>query len=625
MAVILPSAYRDGTTTVVQGGTTVTGQGTLFLKSVLPGDWYTTDDGYFVMIASVDSNTSLTLISGYPGASRVAGTYSVMLQSDIARMQETSRQLLEALQSGPVYGLSALPATPNSIYGTDASGQPAILSREVIVPARLASTAQPVVASGALNSVSETGWVRVASADVTTVGGPAGGGNGVCFTIVFDANSSVQTYTQVTSASGASRQWVRNKAGGVWTDWTPTVVGDVSNASNLLSGTVPNDRFPSRLKPLPDFVSDWNNVRENGFYFGGPQSVNTPAQPWSFVGFVKAQSSSYCVQTLTALGVSDPASNVTFERQIVNNVPSAWFRVRYTEAELDARYMRPSQAVANSQLPGRLRQDGQVITDWNNAIQSGFYFGESAANSPPGIDGGLIGYVASANGDGAVVQTVVRWWGITATSSATWRRAKQGPNSWTTWEFQLTNISDLDARYNRLGVEIPNSQLPFIQTGKNFTSYTMITGGPHVNGGSAFGIGPSDSGIGKPGLFFGQTPNAPQWNIDIYDGATTSGTLNFGAGSLTHNGAALLNVNTGYTRAQTYTQAETRSLVTTARQVRLGAMAEFGTTAFVWNEAAAGSFITGVFLDGTWGVRNVRHRAVQQTDINGNWVTVAQA
>jgi len=398
-----------------------------------------------------------------------------------------------------------------------------------------------------------------------------------------------------------------------------------SSAAYGMLGEIPSEQLPARLRALPTFVNNWNNVRENGFYFGGPESANTPAQPWSFIGVVKAQSSSYCVQTLTALGVSDPASNVTFERQIVNNVPSAWFRVRYTEAELDARYMRPSQAVSNSQLPGRLRQDGQVITDWNNAIQSGFYFGESAANSPPGIDGGLIGYVAAASGDGAVVQTVVRWWGISPTASVTWRRAKQGPNSWTAWDLQITSVGELDARYNRLSVAIQNSQLPFTQTGKNFTSFTRITGGTYANGGAAFGIEPSDPGNGKPTLYFTQTPNAPQWNIDLYDGATTSGIINFGVGSLTHNGNQIRTAATAYAKSETYTQAEIQSLVTTARRVRLGALAEFGTTAFVWNDAAAGGFVTGMFLDGAWGVRNIRHRTVQQTDLSGNWVTVAQA
>jgi hypothetical protein len=67
-----------------------------------------------------------------------------------------------------------------------------------------------------------------------------------------------------------------------------------------------------------------------------------------------------------------------------------------------------------------------------------------------------------------------------------------------------------------------------------------------------------------------------------------------------------------------------QSLVTTARQVRLGAEGSFGTEVFQWAKAPSGSFYTGTFLDGNWGVRNIAYRAIQQTDINGNWVTVAQ-
>ncbi len=236
-----------------------------------------------------------------------------------------------------------------------------------------------------------------------------------------------------------------------------------SSAAYGALGVIPNGQLPARLRALPTFVNDWNNVRENGFYFGGSESANTPAQPWSFIGVVKAQSSSYCVQTLTALGVSNPASNVTFERQIVNNVPSAWFRVRYTEAELDARYSRFSQAdldarynrlsqqVANSQLPDRLKDFGRAVIDWNAATESGVYFGDSASNRPDGIDGGLIGHV-EAIASNAIIQTVTRWWQGWNTNSATWRRYKNGPalSDWTPWFKLMFSEGELDARYARL-------------------------------------------------------------------------------------------------------------------------------------------------------------------------------
>lgn len=404
-----------------------------------------------------------------------------------------------------------------------------------------------------------------------------------------------------------------------------------SNALWGALGVVPNAQLPDRLKAFPAYVEDWNNARDAGLYFGGPDTLNTPAQPYVFVGRVEPRESAYVVQKLTAVGINNPAANVKFERQIVNNVPSAWSRVRDTEVELDARYNRLSQVVGNVQLPERLRPDGRVITDWNSAIESGVYFGESAANSPPGIDGGLIGHVAGANGDGAVVQTVVRWWGLTATSSATWRRAKQGPNAWTAWEFQLTNISDLDARYNRQGVAIPKDQLPNLMNATSFSGEVQAGGGDvgfsRLVPGSTTFTGyfdfwqPSGTRAGYMGA-----ANAVSKVINLTsENGYTFGFATSGGRYPTVDGQDIRTAATAYAKSETYSQAETRSLVTTARQVRLAGLGEIAATTFQWNEAAAGCVFTGVFLDGNWGVRNYRYRAIQQTDLSGNWVTVAQA
>lgn len=391
-------------------------------------------------------------------------------------------------------------------------------------------------------------------------------------------------------------------------------------------GEIFNSQLPNRLKAFPAYVENWNNVRENGFYFGGPESVNTPAQPWSFIGVVKAQSSAYCVQRLTALGVSDPANNVVFERQIVNNVPSAWFRVLTTQAELDNRYNRLSQPVANAQLPDRLKDFGRAVIDWNAATESGVYFGDTATNRPDGIDGGLVGHV-EAVASNAIVQTVTRWWQGGSTNSATWRRYKTGPgvNDWTPWFKLRFTEGELDERYNVRSQTITNSQLPGTQTGKNFTSFTTVFGGDYATGGDYFRISPSDFGAGKPALYFSHPANVLQWNIGLWDGSTTAGTINISAGNFRHNGQDIRTAATAYAKSETYTQAETRSLVTTARQVRLAGLGEIAATAFQWNEVASGCVLTGVFLDGNWGVRNYRYRAIQQTDLSGNWVTVAQS
>lgn len=393
-----------------------------------------------------------------------------------------------------------------------------------------------------------------------------------------------------------------------------------------IGGKIPNALLPERLRAYPEYVTDWNSVREAGRYFGGPDTLNTPAQPYVFVGDIEARESSYVVQRLTAVGISNPALNVKFERQIVNNVPSAWARVRDTEAENDARYNRLSQPVANSQLPDRLKDFGRHVIDWNAATESGVYFGDTATNRPDGIDGGLIGHV-EAVASNAIIQTVTRWWQAWSTNSATWRRYKNGPgvNDWSPWFKLRFTEGELDERYNRLGVTIPPNQLPGTMNATAFIDFMQA--GVGANGflrmvaGNASDTGYADfrQADGTRAGYIGAA-NTTQKDINI----TADNGYRF---AFTTSGGRLPAIDGQdiRTAATAYSKSETQSLVTTARKVRLGGLGEIGTTSFQWNEAPAGSFLTGVFVDGNWGVRNVRYRAIQQTDLSGNWVTVAQA
>jgi hypothetical protein len=95
--------------------------------------------------------------------------------------------------------------------------------------------------------------------------------------------------------------------------------------------------------------------------------------------------------------------------------------------------------------------------------------------------------------------------------------------------------SDLDARYNQLSQTILNTQLPGTQTGKKFTTFTEIAGPAYATGGDYARIAPSDFGAGKPALYFSHPANVLQWNIGLWDGFTTAGTINFSVGALTHN------------------------------------------------------------------------------------------
>ncbi len=93
----LPSFYNAGTATVAANGTVVTGQGTSWVGVVQPGDLFGTHKGSGIRIATVDSNTSLTLAYPWLGGAQTAAAYEIGITPDTARMQETTRVLLDLL------------------------------------------------------------------------------------------------------------------------------------------------------------------------------------------------------------------------------------------------------------------------------------------------------------------------------------------------------------------------------------------------------------------------------------------------------------------------------------------------------------------------------------------------
>jgi hypothetical protein len=119
----LPSSYNTGTATVAANGTTVTGQGTAWSGALQPGDLFGTHKGLAVRIASVNSNTSLTLAYPWPGAAQTAAAYEVQIVPDEARVQEQTRLLLEQLASGNLSALAALTLAADRLPYATGAGQ----------------------------------------------------------------------------------------------------------------------------------------------------------------------------------------------------------------------------------------------------------------------------------------------------------------------------------------------------------------------------------------------------------------------------------------------------------------------------------------------------------------------
>lgn len=261
MAVILPSVYKDGTATVAANGTAVTGQNTLWLNSVLPGDFWGVHKGFPIRIATVNSNTSITLANPWPGAAQTAAAYEIMLQSDNARMQETSRQLLAALSSGNAYALSNLASAADTLGYFTGSGTMALTGlspfmRTVLddLNASAVYGTLGVVPDGQLKqglkdvstAVSDLNQALLPSGFYTTDGNTLNrpdGQNAFIINVLISANFQTQLaiLTENTGAVNTPRQYIRKKAGGTWGSWRLTglpILGTVSQSSGVPTGAI---------------------------------------------------------------------------------------------------------------------------------------------------------------------------------------------------------------------------------------------------------------------------------------------------------------------------------------------------------------------------------------------------
>jgi hypothetical protein len=96
--------YTTGTVTVTNNSTAVTGVGTAWLTNgIRAGDWLIVRNQIGV-IASVASNTSLTLETAWVPATASASAYAIARVDDGVRALQASNDLLAAFNGGPAQG-----------------------------------------------------------------------------------------------------------------------------------------------------------------------------------------------------------------------------------------------------------------------------------------------------------------------------------------------------------------------------------------------------------------------------------------------------------------------------------------------------------------------------------------
>lgn len=281
--------YRTGTVAVTNGSVTVTGTGTAFIANVRVGAAFVGPDGRVYEVASVVSNTVLTLETVYLGSTQTGQAYAIQPTYGVVESWAASADTLISTVNGYVAGPLAgkfpdgTPGAPAWSFGADPDtgvnrpgdntvGIAAGGANRVLVSPSALTVNVPVAGSG-VQSASDDGTAgrllkvgafglggtsspTLADVDSTTaptgtyrvLSGAAGAFpppgeasvNGVLDLERFDATALRQTYRGNSSDKTWTRRW---QSGTGWIDWQQiysqgSILGATSHASGVPTGAL---------------------------------------------------------------------------------------------------------------------------------------------------------------------------------------------------------------------------------------------------------------------------------------------------------------------------------------------------------------------------------------------------
>lgn len=141
----LLTSYSTGTVSVGAGSTTVTGTGTAWSTAGVEAGDYFWAAGLSVRIASVNSNTSLTLAYAWPGAALSGANYEVQFTPDATRNLASTRSVLEQLTNGNISALGALTTAADRLAYYTGAGTAALTGLTSAARSLLDDTSVPAM------------------------------------------------------------------------------------------------------------------------------------------------------------------------------------------------------------------------------------------------------------------------------------------------------------------------------------------------------------------------------------------------------------------------------------------------------------------------------------------------
>lgn len=175
---------------------------------------------------------------------------------------------------------------------------------------------------------------------------------------------------------------------------------------------------------------------------GRPPQIDSNALLLGSTDLNTVMASGWYVQTsnsnaTTARNYPAPAGRAG-ELEVTGNIAGTDFVMqRYTDYQNNETWRRTHYngtwygwRLERDEVPVRLSADGKTVTDWNDAIEVGFYRANGAANAPPGWAAGVAVFVRE--GPSRVIQEAVSETTSPDTQIITYRRTLSG-STWTAW------------------------------------------------------------------------------------------------------------------------------------------------------------------------------------------------
>ncbi len=238
--------YETGTASITQGQTVVTGQGTAWSQIVRPADDFGKHVGMPIPIASVDSDTQITLAYPWPGPTQAAAPYRVTFTPYHVAYRQALQEIGQLLSSGNVSALAGLVGAANKVPMFTGPGALDLIAKEDLINGVRFDVQVPDIASRAAYDNEAAGFTVL----VADVG---------------DGRSAIYTKSSATAADWSDPAYLtgpKGDTGSPWDDWqggwaTATAYAELAGVENGGSSYICTSAHTSDATSEPGVGASW--------------------------------------------------------------------------------------------------------------------------------------------------------------------------------------------------------------------------------------------------------------------------------------------------------------------------------------------------------------------------------